>query len=627
MDESKGASETQAAKKKTDLSALNNVDVNIGIRSADVSYIDHQSAFETIISNFNMDLSNVGFAKDIQLKIDTDLNLSPSKDINTQGQIHIAGVTRIDWGKETFESVSTRLNVDLSDLKAKVSNLVNKQSGVPLKVELQAKAYPDSAMLEQLDFIVNDLRLSTTGEVKSFSPLAFDFKLNSNSMDLVAWRKIVIPLGQFGVKGKLSMNMDVKGAGSSYDYKGSLAMTDGGASLPGFKNPIIGLRTKLNIKNDRLQIENLAGLMGSSSFNINGSLANFERPRINVGIYSQNISATDFLPVSSNEEKQSMINQAKQSQPELTEAQIQQMVMGPIEQLKQIPILRKVKLNANLKVDKLYYDQMVLSAVVSEVAYSNLVLNLKKAQFDVFKGKAAAVANIDIRGSKPKYEVKAKVGGIDTEFATGVFVPDLKGSLTGRLNADFGLKGEGASKADLTNMLKGSGGFKLVNGTWSGLKAMEVIGKKLSNIKGAEAEAKKVRMGNRFKKFEGNFVVTGGKLNLKNFTMDLVEANTAVVGRGSVDFDLNLNMVASILAPFNNPPRTIRYRDGRAELPIEITGKAMAPNIGWEKMLRKVVGAYAEQKVKTEVKKKVDQEVQKLLKSKKAEDLMKKLGF
>ena len=116
--------------------------------------------------------------------------------------------------------------------------------------------------------------------------------------------------------------------------------------------------------------------------------------------------------------------------------------------------------------------------------------------------------------------------------------------------------------------------------------------------------------------------------------MDLKEARTAVIGRGTVNFDMQANMLASIIAPLNNPPPKIRYKDGRAELPIEITGPVSTPKIDWQKMLKKVTGAYAEQagkkvieKEKKKVEKKLEQEAKKLLKSDDAKKLLKGLGF
>lgn len=611
----------------TDLSLLNKLDLNLTISEADLSYSDLQTKFKTSISGFNFELTNLGFGKDIGLKINTNLDLSPSKDIKTKGSLSLSGITKIDWGNSGFSALSTDLEVDLSQLDAKVRGLVNKKAGVPLKLETKLILSPNSLNIEQLDFIVNDLKLSALGLVKSFKPLEYNLELNSTMMDLAEWRKIVVPIGQYGLGGRLSLGLKISGKEKALNYSGNLSIVEGGMNVPGVKNPLTALRTNIIIKNELLKIKELSGVVGSSSFNINGQLNSFTAPVINLGIYSPNISASDFISPLTNEEKQAKIEAAKMDQPELTEEQIQKMVMGPIEQLKQIPILKKLKLNANVKVDKLYYENIEAQNFVSDISYAKYVFRLNKVRMDAFGGKAALVTAIDIRNIKPKYNLKAKIAGIDTVAFTKSLMPELAGSLTGRLAADFTIGGTGSTKNDLKKFLKGKGGFKLEDGTWSGLKAMQMVGEKLSSIKGAKKEASKVKIGNKFQKFEGKFNIASGKFNLTNFIMDFTEAKSAIIGRGYVDFDMNANMVASILAPLDNVPKKIRYKDGRAELPIEITGKITSPKIGWEKMLRKVLGAYAENKAKKEIKKKVDQEVQKLLKSKKAKDLMKKLGF
>jgi hypothetical protein len=609
------------------LSFLNNVDLDVAIHSATIVNKDFQTGFSTTINDYSLRLENLGFGKDINLEASAKLNVKPTKDILLDGVVKIKGQANVEWGSNGFQSLLSQLELDLSQTKAVVKGLVNKNKGVPLTLDLTAKMNDKSIQLEALDFVVNDLRLKTTGSVSSFDPLRFDLKVDSSLMNLEQWQKIVVPLGQFQVAGILSMNLELKGGKDSLQYGGNIHLTEGGVSLPGFKNPVSAIRASLNLSNDNLKIKEISALIGSSSINLNGSLKNFNAPNISIGLYSPNISASDFIAPMSDEEKRAKVEAAKQDQPELTEEQIQKMVMGPIDQLKQIPILRKLKLKANVKVDQLYYEKINASNFVSDIEYAGLVVKLSKARMDIFNGKTVMVSTVDIRGAKPKYLLKAKTAKLDTVAFTEAFMAQMKGSLTGLMSADFNIDGMGASKSDLKTYLKGSGGFKLENGTWSGLQAMKMVGEKLSSIKGAKKAADSVKIGNQFKTFEGKFNIANGKFNLTNLIMDLTEARTAITGRGSVDFDMNTNMVASILAPLHNPPKKIQSRDGRAELPIEITGKITSPKIGWEKMLRKVAGAYIETKAKKEAKKAIEKEAQKLLDSKKAKDFMKKLGL
>ena len=625
--QAQGQSAQKASGSPANLSMLNNVDLDMNIESATIVNKDLQTGFFSTINDYSLKLENLGFGKDINLEASAKINVKPTKEILLDGVVKVKGQANVEWGSEGFQSLLSELEVDLSNTKAVVKGLVNKNKGVPLKLDLTAKMNESSIQIEALDFVVNDLRLKTTGSVSSFDPLRFNMKIDSSLMNLEQWQKIVVPLGQFQVAGILSMNLELKGDKDNLQYGGNILLTEGGVSLPGFKNPLSAIRASMNLSNDNLKIKEISALIGSSSININGSLRDFNAPQVSVGLYSPNLSASDFIVPMTDEEKRAKVEEAKQDQPELTEEQIQKMVMGPIDQLKQIPILRKLKLKANVKVDQLYYEKINASNFVSDIEYAGLVVKLSKARMDIFNGKAVMVSTVDIRGAKPKYQLQAKTAKLDTVAFTEAFMAKMKGTLTGLMSANINIDGMGASKADMKTYLKGSGGFKLENGTWSGLQAMQIVGEKLSSIKGAKKVAASVKIGNQFKVFEGKFDIKNGKFNLTNLIMDLTEARTAITGRGSVDYDMNTNMVASILAPLQNPPKKIRHKDGRAELPIEITGKITSPKIGWEKMLRKVAGAYIETKAKKEVKKAIEKEAQKLLDSKKAKDFMKKLGL
>ncbi|MEC9283679.1 MAG: AsmA family protein [Bdellovibrionota bacterium] len=616
------------------LGILDRVDIDLIIKNAKVNYSDLQSGFNTNVNNFSLSLENLGFSKEIDLKIKTDLNLRPNSDISLNGDVEILGKSYVEWGDTSFSDVSLDLEVDLTGLDAQVAGLLSKGKSVPLKLELQSKLYQNNLQLEALNLVVNDFKISTNGTVKSFEPLKYEFVISSNSLELSNWRKILRPVGQFGVTGALDLNLKVKGDTDNLDYNGAINFRNGRASIPGIRSPFEAILAKIELKTDQLRIEEIQFNAGTSTVSLNGELKGFDAPRVKLGVYSKGINSADFIAPMTEAEKQQKIEEAKAEQPALTEEQIQQMLMGPIEQLKQVPILKKTILDANLKIDKLTHERIKASNLVTDLHYKDLKLNLKRMSFDVFGGKAAVVSMVNIKPKKPTYEMKARVAGLDVVEATDAFVPDLKGSLTGLLEADFQLSGIGASEADVREHLEGKGGFNLKEGTWSGLQAMKIVGEKLSSINGAKDKASQVKIGNEFKEFKGNFVISKSVFTLTNFNMDLKEARTAVVGKGTVNFDLNANMIASIIAPLKNPPPKIRYSDGRAELPIEITGPVSSPKIDWQKMLNKVAGAYAERagkkaiaKEKKKVEKKIEQEAKKLLKSDDAKKLLKGLGF
>lgn len=626
--------ESDAKSEGPKLGVLDRVDVDLIIKNAKVSYVDMQSGFKTDVKDFNLALENLGFSKEIDLNIKTDLSLNPSSDVSLQGDIVVLGKSYIEWGETSFNDVSLDLEMDLTALDTQVSGLLSKGKSVPLKVELKSKLYQKNLQLEALDLVVNDFKITTSGAVKSFDPLKYDFSVTSNSLELSNWSKIVRPVGQFGVSGALDLNLKVKGDGDILDYSGGVNLRNGRATVPGIRSPLEAIGARLQLSTDQLKIEEILFNAGTSSVSLNGDLRGFDAPKIKIGVYSKNINSADFIAPMTESEKQQKMEQAKAEQPGLTEEQIQQMVMGPIEQLKQVPILRKTVLDANLKIDKLTHERIKASNLVTDLHYEDLKFSLKRMSLDLFGGKAAVVSTINIKPKKPSYEMKARVAGLDVVEATDAFVPDLKGSLTGALEADFELSGRGASEADVREHLAGRGGFNLKEGTWSGLQAMKIVGEKLASINGAKDKASQVKIGNEFKEFKGDFVIAKSVFSLTNFSMDLKEARTALVGKGTVNFDMNANMLASIIAPLNNPPPKIRYKDGRAELPIEITGPISSPKIDWQKMLNKVAGAYAEQagrkaiaKEKKKVEKKIEQEAKKLLKSDDAKKLLKGLGF
>ena len=617
-----------------DLSVLERLDFDLIIREAELTYLDVGNKSEMKVTGLDLELENLGVDREIELESKAKIEFRPNKDLSLLGDLLLDGKTRLRWTKTGFQGLSLDLDLDLKDLDIQAFDLLTKGPGIPLEMETKLQLYPDRLEIEKIKLEVNDFELTTSGSLVSFSPLKFDLRTQSNRLELNNWQKILRPVGQFSLQGKLDLDLRVSGSLEALEYKGSLNLSEGGMLMAGLKNPLRNIRAEMLLQNQKLELKQLAVESGASRVDIKGVLRDFSAPNLRLLVTSKSMKTSDWLAPMTEQEKQQKIAQAKGNQPGLSQEEIRQMLMGPIEQLKQIPLLRKAQMQAQLKIDRIEHEAIRADNFVSKLSYQNLAFELEEASMDLFAGKAVMTSRVDIQPKLPKYSMRIKAAGLDVVDASQAFVPAMKGSLTGKLDANFKLSGQGIERQDLEEHLMANGDFQLIEGSWSGMQAMKLLGEKLAKVPGVKDKAANIKMGNEFSKFFGEFGLAKGIFVLHQFQIDLKEARTALMGQGTVNFDLLANLKASVIAPAGNVPKKLRYKDGRMQIPVDISGPIKEPKVDWDKTLKLVAGAYAEEAgarvIEAEKKKlgnKLEQDAKKLLKGKDAKKLLKGLGL
>ncbi|MFK8138915.1 MAG: AsmA family protein [Bdellovibrionales bacterium] len=611
----------------SDLQFLDRLNFNLQLLGSSLSFRDNVGGINSNLTGLDFDLKNVGFNKPIQIALNSDVVAKVGSDIQIDGSISTMGEIEIEWANG-FNGLIYDLGIDLTDLGARVNGVVNKKKSIPLTAEADGVFSKSKLRLNNLAFVVDGFKLNIVGDVINFKSPKLNIDASSNNLKIQDWVAMLPMLQDYNPSGDLRFNLKATGPISKVSYSAQTGLSGFSAIVPGIRKPLTQAGIDLSIVNDKLSLNRMTGVLGSSNFNITGDLKDFDKPNISIALSSKNIDMDDIVAPKTKAEIKQAKEQAKKAKPEITDEEIEQLLLGPVDTIKSNPLFAKIRLGANIKVDRLKVDKLIAENFYAKANLKSLVLRLNQARLEAFNGKANLTTAIDIRPKTPKYDINAEIESIDVDNVIGTFMPKLKGSMIGRLNADFNLNGSGVRKTDLKKNLAGVGGFKVVDGKWSGLSAMKMIGEKLSKVKGAAKEAAKVRIGNEFTRFEGKFSVVKGKLVLNTFIMDLKEARTAVSGSGHIDFDQNIDITAYILAPANkDTPKKMLSKDGRASFPIEIGGTLSNPKVFWEKTLKKVAGAYVEAEVKKSAEKQIKKEVNKLLDSKKAKDFLKKLNF
>ncbi len=380
-------------------------------------------------------------------------------------------------------------------------------------------------------------------------------------------------------------------------------------------------------------------MIGESDLGFGGEVKNFKSPVIKLEASSRLMNLDEMLGLPAKAEAEKAASKQPEKSDQEVDREMENLAQGPIDMLKKNPVMRNLIFQSQMKITKLVMKKIAMTNVAAKVDFDKLVLSMKDARLGVFGGQATSKISVDFNGKDPSYKLAGGVKDFDIDEAIVSQFADLKGFLTGKAFANFDVSGSGVAPSKVKMSLSGQGQFDIKDGTWSALTALQKIGEKLQQVPGAKEKLGGAKIGNRFKTLSGKFTIGGGQMNLVNVTMELAEGNTGLIVNGKVGFDKSMELSGKLMMPSADIPKKLQGPDGRVQIPIEIRGALMSPDVQWEKTLAPIAAAYGEheakkalgkaaeqglQKLKENVK---DENIKKILENQNAKDLLKKIGF
>lgn len=243
---------------------------------------------------------------------------------------------------------------------------------------------------------------------------------------------------------------------------------------------------------------------------------------------------------------------------------------------------------------------------------------LNSLSFQLFEGQVKGQGKMIAGAELPPFKGTVTIQGVQLGPALNA-VSDAPVSVSGTTGADLSLQGKGFSMPDLTKALEGTGHLAVKDGKIEGVNILQEVADalKVAGISMGEAKA------TAFSTIETDLVIKQGVINVQRLLMD--SHDFQATGGGTIGFDQKLNLIVNLNLSQDvsqkisaaSPVVKIAMKEGRLSLPLAIAGTAQAPAYGVD--VKGLTG-----KVQEQVKKKVEEAVDGLLKgTTKPEDLKK----
>ncbi len=281
-------------------------------------------------------------------------------------------------------------------------------------------------------------------------------------------------------------------------------------------------------------------------------------------------------------------------------------ISSPVISTANLPISLPLKKPVDIK------DLKIIADVKGQEA------KLSALSFHLFDGQVKGQGKMIAGTEAPPFKGAVTIQGLQLGSAFNA-VTDTPISVSGTAGADLALQGRGFSMADLTKALEGSGHLAVKDGKIEGVNFLQEVASalKVAGISLGDVTA------TAFSTIETDLAIKQGMINVQRLWMD--SHDFQATGGGTIGFDQRLNLILHLnlsqeisqkLAAAS-PVVKVALKDGRVSVPLTIAGTAQTPSYGVDV---KALTA----KVQEQVKKKVEEAVDGLLKgTTKPEDLKK----
>ncbi|MGE3973599.1 MAG: AsmA family protein [Bdellovibrionales bacterium] len=509
---------------------LSRLQLSILISDALVSYVDPVKKSKTQLDQINFELKNFKIGAPFEATLSTNANYhGPGVDL--EGPISLKG--QIMLANEDFDEAQVQLTLDMSETKARYTNLLKKDAGVPSKIDSKLSYKKPRLTIEEVNFLADDLNVLVEGYVDQEPELSVQISARTENLNLAKLHNVISSFKEYNVSGLTSFLFKAEGPLGSLKYSGYA------------------------------KLKSVSGKKGKSDFQISGEAPDLSRVAFRGQMSARQLEAQDFSE----------------------------------------------------------YKGITLKNFSSPILYQNEQLEMKGARFEVFGGRVDMDVAANTKLAPMSYNVKTKVSDMDVNAAIQSQMPEYKDTLKGQLDLQLSFSGRTGAAAQIQESLSGSGQFNLKDGSWSGLAGVKMLAEKLKSIPHVQEKAKDVKVGDRFQTFKSQIKIADKKIYLQQIQMDLKDSRTSLKGDADVGFDKNFYFKGFVYAPLQNPPMDIRGEDGRAKLPVEMTGKVNDPAMKWEATTSVVAQAY----LKEEGSKVINKELKKLKENVKDEEVKKLL--
>jgi len=504
----------------------------------------------------------------------------PLKKLLSEKKASISGYSLLSLKIEKASPLSFQTSLDLKDTNLTWPGLLKKAGGEKLLMSLKGKGDEQGYLLENIALGLAGAEINGSGSISQDKNI--NLAVVGDEIAISELKKIVEPIAEYGLDGKMNLQARLYGALSQTENLG-------------------------------LKIDNLAVKGTEMDFALNGSVENFSAPKIRFNLEGRELNLDRLMPT---EQKPQPATPPKTEEGSSS--------------------LNNLDIEGKLNLKSLLVKGYQAENVRANLTMKKGVLMLDDTNVNMFKGKISGPVKVDLGSKKTSFQTNINVSSIELPepFKS---ITALANAIFGKVDGNINLSGTGTGWEELKKTLNGKGKIMVNNGS---IKTIDMTGSLVNGWTKTEQFRNFMKSGlgekdyqileeTPFTKAELEFAINNGEVEINNLAMGVKQGE--LTAKGKFDFDYQVKFKGALtLSEFDSNelakkmgigPEGKRYffKNGKyLYLPFELKGKFPKPQVNLDteeygKIVAENLKAMAQQEIekqtdqlKKEVEKKVD---------------------
>ena len=201
-----------------------------------------------------------------------------------------------------------------------------------------------------------------------------------------------------------------------------------------------------------------------------------------------------------------------------------------------------------VNLSRVEFNDFSVANFYSNVFGNQRVLRMTSLNADLFGGQVNGIAKLDMRSSKPSFQLQPSLYNIDVAQAMEALGDES--TMTGTLSLDANIQGSGLELGEITRSLSGAGKFQVQQPVYKAFNLEQSFCNAAALLSGRGQASKVWPADTQFDNLQGAFQLSDGKLLINNYSTGT--GNLDIMGRGTIDLikrQYRLNISARVDQP------------------------------------------------------------------------------
>jgi uncharacterized protein involved in outer membrane biogenesis len=494
----------------------------------------------------------------------------------------------------------------LSGFEARISGPTGQIQPLPLDVdaEYDLTARNGGAAL-QIDKLALDLpgsRLSARGRIEQAPPLhRVDLELLPTSIPADRLAALIgMVMGKLPVSFSSESPIEVQARVQGLVGEGRIPRLEGKAKLQGFsfmhsalEQPVTQVGADVSLKGETVEITGLSGVVGSSDFAGDVSIAGFEAPHVEFDLHSKHADFGELFSFLKSEEEGESTSAAKETE-------------------QSQDALSRMILEGKIGIDRGSFNTLKFEALDARMRWADGVLTLRPVNMRLYDGEFQGQIISDLSGAEPTFDIQGDAQGVDMDGFLGENLGS-SGLLYGRFYGTVETQTAGADYESIVRGLRGQGTVEVQEGRIGGLDILQTLSK-VSGMFGENTlrslSGRLATEGTAFNAMSGGVRFDGGKMLFNGLLLDSADFKLQGVGavdllsaslNGDFQLQLSRELSASMRAESSRAGELFWNGSSRqVEVPFSLAGPftAPSPRVDWNAVAQTALKGRAEDEIR-----------------------------